>query len=873
MIYIAILITKNRNNSYLMKNQTLKKQILKDIERKVQEKTSFEAKYDENKKKYFLTFPYPYMNGTLHLGHAYTLIKADLLARYMRLQGYNVLFPFAFHGTGMPIYACANKLAHELTMHQETSTWSELDKTSQIKILMDMGIKKDEISKFTDPYYWLEYFPKVAIKDLIAFGISADFSRSFITTDINPYYDSFVKWQFTKLDEKKLLTSGKRYVIYSEKDKQPCADHDRAIGEGVEPVEYPTTIVTDFHTLNITFLAIVCPSSINATQSVYYNPTLEYSICTYQNQKYVMSTKSANNLRHQLTDFEINDKFKIETNLSWNKTDCSIGTGIYLSDKTFEHPIDIKKMNIKSTSLALRYFEPASKVVSRSGDICKVALTNQWFINYGDQELKQRVNKYLNDNFKKTDPQVVNGLKHSSNWIKEWPFSRNYGIGTKYNGFLIDSLSDSTIYMVYYTIAHLIEKITKEKVNIELWNHIFFGTQLDESKYTDIDLEIINNMKKEFSYWYPLDNRVSGKDLISNHLTMCLYNHIAIFGEDKCPKDYLVGGYMILNGKKMSKSTGNFKTIKQTVDDYGCDVTRLTLIDCCINGMDDADFNEKFTDGILLKMYGEYVWNKEIIEQICNGTIGDKINDFFDDAFSFGITECFDKAKQGYESFDYRKALYEGYYNILNERNRYRVLFNTKCIKPSKKVLLTYLEQSLLILYPICPHLVEDLWIFAESKGINFSKFWINDLVKIDGYAKCKYIYCEFIKFVDNMNSMIDKLLKKKTEIKGFNVVLYKKYTEDEIKIINLVRQNKDYIIEIKKIYSKNELADSAKFGAFVADKIMNHDMIWFDEIDNMNKFVIEWLPKMFSYPITFEQSDCSVTFKSNPSSPKINII
>ena len=47
--------------------------------------------------KYFATFPYPYMNGALHLGHAFTLAKVDYECNYQRLKGKKVLFPFAFH--------------------------------------------------------------------------------------------------------------------------------------------------------------------------------------------------------------------------------------------------------------------------------------------------------------------------------------------------------------------------------------------------------------------------------------------------------------------------------------------------------------------------------------------------------------------------------------------------------------------------------------------------------------------------------------------------------------------------------------------------------------------------------------------------------
>ena len=55
--------------------------------------------------KYFGTFPYPYMNGVLHLGHAFSLSKLEFAAAYHRLCGDNVLFPQGFHCTGMPIKA------------------------------------------------------------------------------------------------------------------------------------------------------------------------------------------------------------------------------------------------------------------------------------------------------------------------------------------------------------------------------------------------------------------------------------------------------------------------------------------------------------------------------------------------------------------------------------------------------------------------------------------------------------------------------------------------------------------------------------------------------------------------------------------------
>ena len=53
------------------------------------------------------------MNGRLHLGHAFSLSKAEFASAYQRMLGKKALFPFAFHCTGMPIQAAAFKLQEE----------------------------------------------------------------------------------------------------------------------------------------------------------------------------------------------------------------------------------------------------------------------------------------------------------------------------------------------------------------------------------------------------------------------------------------------------------------------------------------------------------------------------------------------------------------------------------------------------------------------------------------------------------------------------------------------------------------------------------------------------------------------------------------
>lgn len=66
--------------------------------------------------KFFGTMAYPYVNGTPHLGHAFTVTKIEYAARVARAQGKRVLWPMGFHCTGMPIKACADKLVNEVKL-------------------------------------------------------------------------------------------------------------------------------------------------------------------------------------------------------------------------------------------------------------------------------------------------------------------------------------------------------------------------------------------------------------------------------------------------------------------------------------------------------------------------------------------------------------------------------------------------------------------------------------------------------------------------------------------------------------------------------------------------------------------------------------
>jgi leucyl-tRNA synthetase len=88
-----------------------------------------------------------------------------------------------------------------------------------------------------------------------------------------------------------------------------------------------------------------------------------------------------------------------------------------------------------------------------------------------------------------------------------------------------------------------------------------------------------NNHEHEHDLRYPMDLRVSGKDLIGNHLTMALYSHASIWKDrpEMWPRSYYTNGHLNLNNDKMSKSTGNFLMLEEAINNFSADATRYAL--------------------------------------------------------------------------------------------------------------------------------------------------------------------------------------------------------------------------------------------------------------------------------------------------------
>ncbi|OMJ21371.1 putative leucine-tRNA ligase, cytoplasmic [Smittium culicis] len=1059
-----------------VEQKTSKRDALKKIESyyqkqwkdsKVFEKSAPQVSSDQEKDwknanktnpKFMATFPFPYMNGKLHLGHSFSFSKVEFAVRWNQLKGKNALFPFGFHATGMPIKASSDKIAREIELFgedflgfKEEDIESELKNLSvdpkskakqpakparnpyQFEIMLSLGIDRNEIKKFAEPKHWLDTFIPMAMNDVTAMGCCVDWRRSFTTTDINPYYDSFARWQFLRFKEMGKIKFGKRYTIWSIKDGQPCMDHDRYSGEGIGPQEY-TAIklkVTEFSeeakkivsqyqsnssipesTTFYLVAATLRPETMYGQTNCYVGVNINYGLFDAGNGSvYIMTERAAKNMAYQgnsavenqvscLGNIKGSDLLGTKVNaplssysyvyvLPMENVLANKGTGVVTSVPSdspvdfvslrdlkrkpeyykidpswvegFE-PVDVIETNLYGTQSAsylcdslkiqsqkdtvqleeakdlsykegfyngkmavgkykgmgvqdakpliradliasgegFAYSEPEGVVISRSGDECIVALCDQWYFNYGEPEWRKLVESYL-ENIDTGSTEARHQFKATLAWLGQWACARAFGLGSKVpwdDSILIESLSDSTIYMSYYSVSHLLHpntidgsdvgplQLTPADMSYEAWDYVFLGKELpaDYGKKSELV-----ELRKSFLYWYPMDLRSSGKDLIQNHLSFCLYNHAAMFPAELQPRAIHANGHLMLNGNKMSKSSGNFMTLGDSIKKYGADATRIALADAG-DGLEDANYEAATANASILRLYLFIEWAMGIFG-VSDGLEFSKAEQvdlrpedspmvLFDRIFLSMVDKLTIEAYNAYESSIYRLALKSSFYEMFSARDWYREVATSSGLNMHKGVLRKFTETLARITCPIVPHWAEHLYkhVLKNEGSVFDKKISVEELITAERTAVIERDLAigDYIKRLVKSIREAEGLLVKQSKAKKLktlaqfdpkmpktiDILVSKAFPAWQTDIVNVLRAN--YVdgvfndVEIRANLGKmgilkdkktmpfaNEIKKNVlKFGA---DEAFNRKLL-FDEMELLSEVVLGYVKNSCGY-------------------------
>ena len=259
----------------------------KKWQKKWQDAKIFESNPDEREKMY-LTVAFPYPSGAMHVGHGRTYTVPDVYARFKRMQGYNVLFPMAWHVTGAPVVGIAKRI-------ERKDPWT-------IDIYQNIHqVPEDELKKFTDPEYIVKYFSNEYHNDMTNMGFSIDWRREFRTID--PHYKQFVRWQIRQLKDKNLIHKGSHPVKYCPDDDNPVGDHDLLEGEGVAINDL--TLIKFPYEDSYLVAATFRPETLYGATNVWLNPEAEYVKVKYNDETWIISRKAYDNIIYQKESMEI----------------------------------------------------------------------------------------------------------------------------------------------------------------------------------------------------------------------------------------------------------------------------------------------------------------------------------------------------------------------------------------------------------------------------------------------------------------------------------------------------------------------------------------------------------------------------------------
>ncbi|MEM1666136.1 MAG: leucine--tRNA ligase [Nitrososphaerota archaeon] len=381
---------------------------------------------------------------------------------------------------------------------------------------------------------------------------------------------------------------------------------------------------------------------------------------------------------------------------------------------------DAIKTRLISTGLGDVMYDLSAKVICRCGTECLVKIVkDQWFLTYSNPEWKEKVKLHIM-RMGIFPEEARQWFLNVVDWLRDWACTRKTGLGTPLpwdSSWIVETLSDSTIYPALYTISKYMNNgtVKPEQLTSEVFDYVFLGVGdlITISKKTNIPEKVLKDMRDEFLYWYPVDCRISAKELVPNHLTFYIFQHVALFDENLWPRCVSVNGMITIEGEKMSKSKGNMIPIKTALAKYGADATRCTLL-LAAEDMDDPDWRDKNAQEVRRML--------DLLLKIVDEVSSSELETNENRLDRWLISRMFKRVKSvtdAMESLKTRTACHEALYGMYNDWKWY-----ARRRKKLSCSALRFLDTWIRLLAPFAPFTAEEAWSKLGREGFASLAKW-----------------------------------------------------------------------------------------------------------------------------------------------------
>ncbi len=481
--------------------------------------------------------------------------------------------------------------------------------------------------------------------------------------------------------------------------------------------------------------------------------------------------------------------------------------GAYQGKSEAEARDGLKADMVKSGDAMLMYeLANTEPVICRCGTKAIVAIVkDQWFINYGDKQWKKQVYSMLSK-MKLYPEKYRHTFEMLIDWIDLRAMERAQGLGTRFPfnpEHIIESLSDSTIYMLFYTFDHILRA---NNVQPEQLKPCFFDYVVDSkgdvasvSKETGIEERVITKCRESLDYWYQSTSSHSAPDLIPNHYVMYMFNHVAVLPERFWPKQLVINGFVSMEGEKMSKSLGNILPAGDAVDKYGAD--QIRFIEVAGAELDsDGEFSTNALSGVNSRI--DYLLSQVIDANRAEGGNELRSVDFW---MYSRLNSKIKRATAAMDGLMFKGAYDEVFYSSVAELKRYREIGGKNGL-----VVTDYLSAVVRMLSPVMPHLSEEFWHLLGNSTLVATEQWpVADEGMVNpGLEECFDIVDSTAEDMNRTLELTGKMeVNKGRKVKSIKVILAEQWKADAFNMLVEGKEIGDIIASMQGKADKERVA------------------------------------------------------------------